>query len=362
MAGSSQFEPLWASPPGETIAEMLRRKRIDFAAFASDMGGSEDDARCLLEGNSAIDHDVAERLSDLIGGSVSFWLRREAQYRDDVARLHGMHEEENAGAWLRELPINDMVKFGWISRIQSKTGQAKEVLRFFGVSSISAWRDATGSVQSVVAFRTSTTFKSPPGSVAAWLRQGEISSCQRSCIQFDRVKLISAIPELRKLTRIKDPEKFLPQLEELCGKCGVALVIERAPQGCRASGATKFLANGTALILMSFRYRSDDHFWFTFFHEIGHLILHDKSALFIEGADFMKTDEERQADEFSEVTLVPAEFKQEMLSLPLDHRKIQRFAKRIGISPGIVLGQLQHVGVIGRDKLNALKARYVWTS
>src|SRR4051794_29651753 len=107
MTGGSQFEPLWASPPGETIAEMLRRKRIGFEVFASDMGGSEDAARCLLDGNCAIDRDVAERLHDVVGGSVSFWLRREAQYRVDVARLHGLHQEEAAAAWLRELPIAD---------------------------------------------------------------------------------------------------------------------------------------------------------------------------------------------------------------------------------------------------------------
>ena len=361
MAAISQFEPLWASPPGETIAEMLRRKRIGFDAFASDMGGSEDEARCLLDGNCAIDRDVAERLHDVVGGSVSFWLRREAQYRDDIARLHGLHEEETAATWLRELPIGDMVKFGWISRIQPRAAQAKEVLRFFGLSSLNAWRDAIGTVESVVAFRASNTFKSSPGSVAAWLRQGEISATQRSNRPFDRAKLITALSELRKLTRIKDPQKFLPLLEAACSNCGVALVIVRAPQGCRASGATKILANGTALILMSFRYRSDDHFWFTFFHEIGHLILHDRSALFIEGADFIKTDEEQQADRFSEDTLVPAEFKQEMFALPTDHRKIQRFAKRIGISPGIVLGQLQHFGKVGPEKLNALKVRYVWT-
>jgi plasmid maintenance system antidote protein VapI len=362
MASTSQFEPLWASAPGETIAEMLRRKKIDFAVFASDMGGSEDDAQCLLDGACAIDRDVAERLHDVIGGSIAFWLRREAQYRDDIARLHGIREEEDAAAWLRELPTNDMIKLGWISRVQSKAGQAKELLRFFAMPSINAWREAAGSVQSVVAFRTTATFKSSPGAVAAWLRRGEISASRRTSLPFNKAKLISAIPELRKLTRVKDPEKFIPQLETQCEQCGVALVIERAPQGCRASGATKFLSNGTALVLMSFRYRSDDHFWFTFFHEIGHLVLHDQSALFIEGADFMKTHEEREADQFSEDTLVPPEFKQELLLLPADHRKIQRFAKKIGVSPGIVLGQLQHAGKIGREKLNALKKRYVWTN
>lgn len=360
MTNSSHFEPLWASAPGETISELLRKRSIRFDAFASDMGTSEEEALCLLQGNCAIDRSVAERLQYVVGGTVSFWLKREAQYREDVARLHGIQLEQDATSWLRELPVNDMIKFGWIQRASTKASQAKEVLNFFATSNIVAWRDAVQSVQSVVAFRTSETFKSSPGAVAAWLRRGELVAASRTCGPFDREKLIAILPDLRKLTRVKEPAQFIPAAQKLCEECGVALVIERAPQGCRASGATRFLPNGTALILMSVRYRSDDHFWFTFFHEVGHLVLHDKSALFIEGADFVKTDEEREADLFSERLLVPSEHQAEMLALPADHRKIMRFAKNIGISPGIVIGQLHHAGKVPPDKLNKLKTRYTW--
>jgi len=176
MTSGNPFQPYWASPPGETIAEILRKKRIDLQSFASDMGGSEDDAQCLLQGACAIDRSVAERLRDLIGGSVTFWLNREAQYREDVARLHGTREQENSVAWLKELPVRDMVNFGWISRFSDKVKQANECMRFFGVPSIDSWRSTFSSVQSVVAFRATNTYQSSPGAVAAWLRQGEISS------------------------------------------------------------------------------------------------------------------------------------------------------------------------------------------
>jgi Zn-dependent peptidase ImmA (M78 family) len=139
-------------------------------------------------------------------------------------------------------------------------------------------------------------------------------------------------------------------------------VILRAPQGCRASGATKFITKDKAMLLLSFRYRSDDHFWFTFFHEAGHLVLHDCSALFIEGANFITTAEEQEADKFSEDLLVPPEFQEEMRELPMEHRKIMRFSKKIGISHGIVVGQLQHADVFPPDKMNFLKTRFVWAN
>jgi HTH-type transcriptional regulator/antitoxin HigA len=220
------------------------------------------------------------------------------------------------------------------------------------------WR----AVQSVVAFHNSETFRSSLGAVAAWLRRGELIASEIPCAKWNVVKFRTALQDMRKLTRTKHPSVFIPALQNLCAQCGVGVVILRAPQGCRASGATKFISKDKAMLLLSFRYRSDDHFWFTFFHEAGHLILHNCSALFIEGANFLSTDEEREADQFSEQLLVPSEFQEEMRELPTQFKKIMRFAKRIGVSPGIVVGQLQHAGVFGRDKMNFLKTRFVWAS
>jgi Zn-dependent peptidase ImmA (M78 family)/plasmid maintenance system antidote protein VapI len=360
MTNANSFQPLWASPPGETIYEILRRRRIDVASFASDFGESEDYVQCLLHGDCAIDRAVAERLHDLVGGSISFWLNREAQYREDIARIQATNEVESVTSWLKELPLRDMRNFGWISPSADKLKQAKECLRFFGVSDIKEWRATANMVQGVVAFRTSEKFKSSPGAVAAWLRQGELDAAKITCKPWDREKFRAALQSIRKLTRIKDPEQFLPELEKICADCGVAFVVLRAPQGCRASGATKFVVKDKAMLLLSVRYKSDDHFWFTFFHEAGHLVLHDCAALFIEGENLLSTDEEREADEFSEQLLVPAQFQEEMLRLPLNRWTIARFAKKVGISPGIVVGQLQHAGVFPRDKMNRLKKRFDW--
>jgi len=339
---------------------MLRRRRIDLPSFAADLGETEDYAKCLLEGACAVDRSVAERLHVVIGGSVSFWLKREAQYREDVARLQGTRSLEDATEWLRELPLADMRNYGWVTRFDDRMKQANECLRFFGSPSISEWRKQIRGVQSVVAFRTSETFASKVGAVAAWLRQGELIASQVMCANWNREKFREALGSIRKLTRVKKPADFIPALQKLCAECGVAVVILPAPTGCRASGATRFLSKDKAMLLLSFRYRSDDHFWFTFFHEAGHLVLHDGSALFVEGSHFVSTHEEEEANTFSEQLLIPPQHRDEMHKLPLDHVAVMRFAQRIGISHGIVVGQLQHAGIFPRDKMNRLKVRYTW--
>ncbi len=162
------------------------------------------------------------------------------------------------------------------------------------------------------------------------------------------------------LTRKRDPKLFIPELKRRCAECGVAVVIVRAPTGCRASGATRFLSRDKALLLLSFRYLSDDHFWFTFFHEAGHLLLHGKSALFLEGPNMLSTKEEEEASGFAARTLIPSEFRPGLLDLGVDGRQVIRFARLVGVSPGVVVGQLQYLRRLSPRQLNNLKTRFRW--
>jgi Zn-dependent peptidase ImmA (M78 family) len=137
-------------------------------------------------------------------------------------------------------------------------------------------------------------------------------------------------------------------------------VVLRAPKKCRASGASRFLSPGRPLLMLSFRYLSDDHLWFTFFHEAGHLLLHADRCLFLEGDDRLTTAEEEEANAFAANTLIPPEHQPEMLRLRAEGIPVVRFAKKVGIAPGIVVGQLQHLKRIGNHQLNNLKRRYQW--
>ncbi len=165
----------------------------------------------------------------------------------------------------------------------------------------------------------------------------------------------------RKLTKVKDPDKFLPSLRDLCAAAGVAIVVVREPTGCRASGATQFLNDSKAMLLLSFRYRSDDHFWFSFFHEAGHLILHKTKSPVIEYGEEPDEAQEREANSFAESVLIPDDARDEFNRLSANTEAVLRFSIRIGIAPGIVVGQLQHKGKIRRDQLNKLKRRYAWS-
>lgn len=361
MADNS-FTPDWVSPPGDSIRDFLAERQMSLREFARRLDTTTDDAKDLLSGRSPITTHIAQKLTSIFGGSEAFWIRREKRYRDDFLRLK-CHLEEDGEAvwqWLSDLPLDDMVTFGWLTHRDQSLHTAVECLQFFGVQSLEAWKLKYTQVKRTIAFRTSQSFESAPPALAAWIRRGEIEASAVRVGSWNRDLFSDRLVEMRSLSRIKDRHRFVPHLREICADCGVAMAVVRAPTGCRASGATLFMAPSRPLLLLSLRYLSDDHFWFTFFHEAGHLLLHSHRRVFLEGESFVSSEEEEEANQFAENTLIPSEHKQRMRSLRADAREIMRFAKDIDVSPGIVVGQLQHFDVLKRNQMNHLKQWFSW--
>jgi plasmid maintenance system antidote protein VapI/Zn-dependent peptidase ImmA (M78 family) len=354
------FEPDWLSAPGATIVDILEERDLSSEEFAKLLGYSQARVEKLLAGKTAITKDVAKLLAEKLGGSENFWLSREEQYRGGVARLQNSGDNTAAKAWLDELPLSDMMKYGWLSSQRTLEGKVDACLNFFDVENVVEWRNRYKNVLSAVAFRTSPKMESEPGSVLAWLRYGELKSEKIKCKPWDSSGFERELISIRRLTRKKDPRIFIPELRELCAKHGVAVVIARAPAGCHASGATRFVNPQKAMLLLSFRYLSDDQFWFTFFHEAGHLLLHSHTALFLEDGSDVSLKEEHEANLYAQNILVPPESRAELAEVPPTKRDIMRFAVKIGVSRGIVLGQLQHMKKVQPSQLNWLKHRFKW--
>lgn len=355
-----EFRPTWASPPSASIRGLLERRNVPIADAAAYLGVAPDVADQLLQSACEIDSSIAEKLSAALGATPEFWVTREKNFRAAMELANRREEEAAEREWLRSLPFADMTRFGWVPAAQTPQERVAVAKSYFDVKDLDQWGARYRKELAVAAFRTSPAHESSPASTAAWLRQAELQAERLPCAHWSPRSFEAALDEARKLTRLKDPARFLPRLQELCAECGVAVVVVRSPSGCRASGATRFLSPEKALVALSFRFRSDDQFWFTFFHEAGHLLLHAKEAFFLEDDSEATSEEEKEANAFAAELLIPLSFRSELERLPTNANSIIRFAVRVGVAPGIVVGQLQHMGRLGRDRLNGLKRRYVW--
>ena len=143
---------------------------------------------------------------------------------------------------------------------------------------------------------------------------------------------------------------------ELCASCGVAVAfVCELPK--TASGATRWLSPIKALMQLSLRYKTDDQMWFTFFHEAAHILLHSKRSIFIEETNY-DSKEDIKANRFATEFLIPPNRLGEITSQkPISNAAIRQFAQSLGIAPGIVVGQLQHKGLLPPSHCNDLKRK-----
>ena len=361
MTGQPAFQPNWTSRPGATILRLLNEKAIPAHDFAAKVEISQRGLRDLLSGRTVIEPTMASKLARNLGGTEAFWLVREEQYRRDISQ-RPVNELANLGTeWLKTLPINDMRKFGWIDEQPNKSSLVRECLRFFDLGQIEMWHRTYATMIKNTAFRQSQRFASNVGALTAWFRQAELEAESITCRQWSPDRFLHVLPCLRSLTWKKNPAIFVPKLRDVCANCGVAFALVPLPNGCTASGATWFSSSTRATLVMSGRYLSDDHFWFTFFHEAGHLLLHRTTGPIIEELDISSQHMEEEANKFASEMLISPEFRDEFFELSTSAIQIFEFSKRAGVAPGIVVGQLQHNGRVTRNKLNHLKRRYVWT-
>jgi HTH-type transcriptional regulator/antitoxin HigA len=289
----------------------------------------------------------------LFGTPARIWNRLEADYRGDLQRIRSQRELSVDVVWTDDFPVIELVKREILPEEPAdKVSRLEQVLTFFGVASPAAWDDVYADL--ACAFRTSKTFEAKRGALAAWLRLGEIAARDVYCEPFDRKKLEAALPSLRELTR-ETADVFVERMRALCAACGVAVVFVPELSGSRASGVTRWLTPAKALIQLSLRYKTDDHLWFTFFHEIGHVLRHGKTDVWIEATSLAADDpREDEADRFSRDVLIPSSQAAELRGLRTD-QSVRRFADHIGVSPGVVVGRLQHDQIWSYSRGNRLK-------
>jgi HTH-type transcriptional regulator / antitoxin HigA len=357
---TNQYKPARVSPPGATIAELLSERDIPQVELATRLGMTPKFVNELIAGKVSLTPTTALALERALDVPADFWLARDARYQEAKTRAEALTDLAGDVGWLKELPITDMRKLGWIAPQPTKVADVAECMKFFGVAMVSAWREHyVRQTVDAAAYRASAKAKPNTGAVAAWLRAGELQAADVDCAPFNSTAFKAALDSARALTRVTDPGEFVPKLQSLFLACGVVVAFVPAPKGCPVSGAVRWLAPHKALVQLSLRYKTNDSLWFTFFHECGHIAMHGKKLLFLEDGH-MASKEEDEADRFAADKLIPASVWARFDPFSITEEAIEDFAKVVGIAPGIVLGRLQKEGRVPWSRLNQLKVRYVW--
>ncbi len=331
----------YAVPTGDFIREWLDENGISQAQLAERMGVSGKHVSLLINGLAPLSHDMSLRLERVTGIPARIWNNQESLYQEDRARLRATSALIKHVDQISLFPVEALRRRGWISAPNSAPEAVlDQILRFFGVADFSAWDKVWGSPQA--AYRQSRAYTASRSALATWLRLGELQAESLTVVDFSQSRLRALLPEIRSLT-VESVDKFQPKLVELAGSAGVAVVFVPDIPGTRCFGATRWVRS-RPIVQLSLRGKKNDQFWFTLFHELGHVILHPQSQVFIDGEnldeDQVEDDPaEKEADAFASDLLIPSST---LYRLPRTRNiaAVKEFAAAIGVAPGIVIGRI----------------------
>ncbi|MGB6045633.1 MAG: HigA family addiction module antitoxin [Pirellulales bacterium] len=354
------YSPDIAISPGETIREVLEHEGMTQAELAKRMGRPINKINEVIQGKRQITADTALELELALGLPASFWINLEKNYQLTKARLTQKKRLDRESTHLASFPVKEMCRLGWLKKMSDKADQAHEILSFFGVTSFSMIKK----VKSLApVWRKTRTKKACEYALASWLQRGIRLSHEIETEDFDPTGLKSNINELRALT-VQNPEVFEPALKTICAQYGVAVVFVPHLPKSYASGAAYRLYD-KVVIQLSLRHQWADIFWFNFFHELGHVLLHltKRKGVFVDDKDFTVESEdlEVEANDFAAMTLIPTDDFESLASRAFSRAAVvQAFANEIGIASGIVVGRLHHEGLVPRNRLVSLRCQYTW--
>jgi HTH-type transcriptional regulator / antitoxin HigA len=349
MRKTNEYRPQSVMHPGLELKEKLEELRMPPFEFAVRCNKPVPTISKVLNTKSAITPEMAVQFEKVLRIPAKYWLRRQFSYDEAVARQKQSEVGEAAKHWARQFPYAEMAKRGWVVKTKQIDAKVEALLAFFGISSYEAWERVYLYSELKASFRVSLAHTKTPHALSAWLRRGDTLARELDAPVYSAKKLKKALPKLKSIMAAQ-ADDFFDQIQATCLTAGVKVVHTPCLPKAPINGVARWIEdNKTPLIQLSDRHKRNDVFWFSFFHELGHILLHGKKDVFLENVDYEGKNQEKEAEadafavkwtfsEKQEAEVVQAEH--------LDGEKVLAFAERFNTHPAIIIGRMQKKGII----------------
>ena len=348
------------SHPGETLKVVLESNNMTQKELSARIGITPKHLNLIISGKADISTETAFKLEKVFSLSASFWNNLQRQYDEDkMAILEEQQISEEEKSLYDAGVYSQIVSYGYLQRETKIERKIIQLRDFFGVSNL---LNVKPTIYANALFRKSMKVTTNDFALAAWMKICEIETdaiTVRSGLDIDKLK--SKLGEIKSLNTL-DPNVIVENLERIFAECGVAFAVVKNIKGAPVQGFIRKINNKVRLCV-TLRNKYADIFWFTLFHEIGHL-LDTQNEFFV---DFHSVDRgvgaEKIADDFATQQLIDkAAYFQFVRNGDFTRPSVQRFANDNGLLPGILVGRLQHDGYLNNSQLNNMRVQYVWAS
>lgn len=344
----TEFVPAEAFPPGEFLKDEIDARNWTQEEFARIIGKAPTVVSDVITGKRAISAELALRFAAAFGTSAQFWLNLESAYRVyELSRTDPAPTRIAREAELREaFPVRDLIKRNWVKDSEDADVLRSRVLRFYDLDSIASPRRLAYAARQTGDTSTLTQIQE------AWLYRVNQIAVETEVRPYDEKALRASLEQLSTLRSAPEETRHVPRL---LAECGIRfVVVEPIARSSRIDGVCFWLAPDKPVIGMSLRRDTIDNFWFVLRHEIEHVLRRDgetteevivDSHLRDSAGSTVVAPEEVAANDAAEEFCVPKEALNNFLArvgTAVSEARVLAFAERLGVHPGLVVGQLQY--------------------
>ena len=355
MSSYVEYHDKIAFHPGYYIKEIVEESGLTQEDFAKRLGTTPKNLCVLMNGDQNLSIDIAAKLSRMLGTTVAYWLRIQQAYDETIAEFLSEEELKREREVFKLLDYKYFMEHFDLPDLPRKIDeQIKQVREFLAVSSLTVLQKA----DLAVSFRSYTENLSESNIVNAnaMVQIAINRALKTEAPKFNKKKFEASVEFA--LTQTRNHENFLPILREAFAKAGVVLIVLPNLKNSGISGATKKV-DGKVMLMVNDRRHYADTFWFTLFHEIGHVVNGEYGVTF--GAN--QNHSEDEADRYAQRCLIPQEKYERFLqeNKTFDEKTIRECAASIDRDPGIVLGRLMKDKVVDDTDMelpNRLRKKY----
>ena len=338
--------PAEVFPPGEFIREEIEERGWTQEDFAEILGRPLRLVNEIIMGKRGITPETANGIAAAFGTSAQFWMNLESMYRLSQARARDTNSVERRARLYSLGPIKEMIKRGWLEPSESISILEQRFMAFVHADTLE-----TPPTFFAHAARKSTPYRTDTPAQTAWLFRAQQVAEAMTVSHYTEDNYYALIEELRNLATDPEDVRYGPRV---LADAGIRLVVIEHLRGSRIDGACFWFPNDEPVVAISMRYDRIDYFWHTLMHELGHVKNQDglgngnASIDTNMGEPISEQPEyERQIDLHAAQALIAQDQLEDFIvrNGPIfSNKSIRGFASRIGVHPGIVVGQLQHRG------------------
>ena len=346
--------------PGETIADVLEDRGITQAELSSRTGVSPAYVSNVIAGKKGISANFAMGLEYALGVPKSFWLNLQANYESELLEMNEEQTITDEERSVRE-DLKDIVKYlrqrGMMPIREKKDDSILSLRKVLQISNIANLKEMIPAG----AFRMAVNTTVNHNVLGAWIRLCQLTENDKTISsKFDKKYINDLIHEIKNIMCQKDAN-IQRNLKDVMVKYGIDFSVVRNFRGAPVQGYIFQKSDGIYQMVLTIRGAFADIFWFSLFHEIGHIVNGDigKNIKFLDdGSDYEK---EIAADLFaSNMLLSPETYEMFVQKGDFSIEAIQKYAKSQKVMPYIVIGRLQKEKYLDYRMYSNYKLRYKW--